>query len=84
MHSRRQLSADVHYQYSMELEEVVGRGHSTGRRTTWAGGRAKVWREKPSAQLEASAFVLGPQFQILRSIQRKAVGDLPPAAYCFP
>ena len=84
MHDRRQLSADVHCQDLMELEEVVGRGRLTSRRMTWAGRLAKVWREKASEQIEVSVFALEAQAQILMSIQRTAVGDLHPAEYCFP
>lgn len=74
----------MHCQDSMELEEVVGRGRSVGRRTTWAGSPAKVWKGTASEHIEASVFVLGPQVQTPRSTQRTAVGDSHPAAYCFP
>ena len=83
MRSRQPLSADVRCQDSTELEEVVGRGRSIDRRTTWAESRAKVWKEKASEQTEAKVVVLRVRIQILRNRQRMAVGDLHPAACCF-
>ena len=76
MHCHQPLSVDAHCPDSMELEEVVGREHSIGRRTTWAESPAKVWREKASEQIEAMVFALRVQVLIPRNRQRKAVGEL--------
>lgn len=83
MRSHQPLSADVRCQNSTELEEVVDKGRSTGRRTTWAESPAKVWREKVSEQIEAKVIVLSARVQIQMNRQKTAVGDLHPGACCF-
>ena len=83
MHDPRPLSADVHCQGSTELEEVVGREHSTGQCMTWAESLARVGREKACEQIEAIESVLRAPAQIQMSTLRTAVERSHPVVYYF-